>query len=100
MLIDEAYIEFAVAEDMPRSLELLDKYKQVVVLRTFSKAYGLASQRIGYAIADESLLNQLDIVRLPFNVTSLSAVAANAALQDQEYLKDITNKNRTEIENS
>ena len=98
VLIDEAYIEFAVAEDMPRSLELLDKYKQVVVLRTFSKAYGLASQRIGYAIADESLLNQLDIVRLPFNVTSLSAVAANAALQDQEYLKDITNKNRTEIE--
>lgn len=98
VLIDEAYIEFATAEDMPNSLELLSQYDQVVVLRTFSKAYGLASQRIGYAIASEDLLNQLDIVRLPFNVTSLSAVAADAALKDQNYLRDITTKNRIEIE--
>lgn len=98
VLIDEAYIEFAVAEDMPNSLELLSKYNQVVVLRTLSKAYGLAAQRIGYAIANESLLDQLDIVRLPFNVTSLSAVAADAAIKDQAYLKDITTKNRHEIE--
>lgn len=98
VLLDEAYIEFAVAKDKPNSLELLSKYDQVVVLRTFSKAYGLASQRIGYAIANESLLNQLDVVRLPFNVTSLSAVAANAAVNDQEYLNDITEKNRIEVE--
>lgn len=98
VLIDEAYIEFAVAEDMPNSLELLSQYEQVVVLRTFSKAYGLASQRIGYAIANESLLEQLDIVRLPFNVTSLSAVAADAAAKDQTYLKDIMSQNRNEVE--
>lgn len=98
ILIDEAYIEFADADDMPNSLELLSKYEQVVVLRTLSKAYGLASQRIGYAVAQASLLDQLDIVRLPFNVTSLSAVAADAAIKDQDYLNDMAQKNRVEIE--
>ena len=74
--MDEAYYEYAEAEDYPQTLPLLEKYENLMVLRTFSKAYGLAF-RIGYAIGDAKLIGQLEVARLPFNT---STVAQSVAL--------------------
>lgn len=86
IVLDEAYYEYADAKDYPKSLELLDKYSNLVILRTFSKAYGLASLRIGYGIASPKIIELLNRVRNPFNVNSLAQVAAIASLKDQEFV--------------
>ncbi|MCG3400096.1 histidinol-phosphate transaminase [Staphylococcus massiliensis] len=98
VMVDEAYFEFVNQEDYPNTFELQDKYQNVVLLRTFSKAYGLAGLRIGYVIADESHVNNWDIIRPPFDIGVLTQVAAQAALEDQDYLKDVTSKVVTERE--
>ena len=69
--MDEAY-EYAEAEDYPQTLPLLEKYENLMVLRTFSKAYGLAAFRIGYAIGDAKLIGQLEVARLPFNTSTVA----------------------------
>lgn len=88
LILDEAYYEYAKdTSDYPNSLALQTKYPNLVILRTFSKIYGLAGLRIGYAIADQTIIELLNRVRFPFNVASLSLAAANAALDDQEFVK-------------
>lgn len=87
IVIDEAYFEFVRASDSPNALELLDKYKNVAVIRTFSKVFGLAGLRLGALFADEFVLNYFNRVRNPFNVNSLAQAAAMAAIDDIEYLK-------------
>ena len=88
VVLDEAYYEFAaIKKDYPDSLSLLDSYKNLVVTRTFSKAYGLSGLRVGFAIADPSIVAALGKVREPFNVNLLAQVAAVAALDDKEHLK-------------
>ena len=67
-----------------------------IVLRTFSKVYGLAGLRIGYGIGHKDLISLMDRVREPFNVNSLSLAAAAAALNDAEYLKKVITTNETE----
>ncbi|MDD9147449.1 MULTISPECIES: histidinol-phosphate transaminase [unclassified Sporolactobacillus] len=94
IVLDEAYIDFVAAEDFPRSLDLLKKHPNIVVLRTFSKSYGLASFRIGYAIGQTQLINEIDKVRPPFNNPRLSQIAAFAALQDIDFMEDCVRKNR------
>ncbi len=98
VIIDEAYFEFVSAQDFPDTLALQEKYDNAFLLRTFSKAYGLAGLRVGYVVASEQAIEKWNIIRPPFNVTRISEYAAVAALEDQQYLKEITHKNITERE--
>ncbi|WP_299702326.1 histidinol-phosphate transaminase [uncultured Pontibacter sp.] len=86
VVVDEAYIEYATAPDCANALSLLPSFPNLVVLRTFSKAYGLASVRIGYMIAQRSLIQQVLEVKQPYNVNQLAQVAAMAALEDEQFL--------------
>ncbi|MEB6569979.1 histidinol-phosphate transaminase [Staphylococcus auricularis] len=96
VVIDEAYFEFVTASDYPDTLALQQKYENAFVLRTFSKAYGLAGMRIGYVIAAEDTVEKWNIVRPPFNIGRLSEYAAVAAYEDQDYVKQIRERNAKE----
>ncbi len=85
VVFDEAYIEYAASKAFP-DLRTLLKRKNVAVLRTFSKAYGLAGCRIGYMIADPAFIEAAERVRQPFNVNSLAQAAAAAALDDGGFV--------------
>ena len=86
VFIDEAYYEFAQGGDYPETLSLIEREdRNVVIARTFSKAYGLAGLRVGYGVARKDIAQVLNKVREPFNVNSLAQVAALAALEDKEY---------------
>jgi len=87
LVLDEAYYEFVTDPEFPKSLDYLREGRNVVILRTFSKIYGLAGLRIGYGVAPERLVFYMNKVRQPFNVNSLAQVAAMAALEDEEHLK-------------
>jgi histidinol-phosphate aminotransferase len=85
LAVDEAYFEFVRREDYPDVVALIKKRPGTIVLRTFSKVYGLAGTRIGYGIVDSELASYLERARHPFNVNSLAEVAALAALDDAEH---------------
>ncbi|MFH1772202.1 MAG: histidinol-phosphate transaminase [Candidatus Omnitrophota bacterium] len=85
---DEAYFEFAPG-DFPRTIELLKKRENLIVTRTFSKAYGLAGLRIGYAITTEEIAGYLNKVREPFNVNRFSQSLALEALENKDFLKKV-----------
>lgn len=88
VVLDEAYYDFArVKKDYPESLKLLKDFKNLIVTRTFSKAYGLAGLRIGYAVTSPEISSALNKVREPFNVNSLAQAAAAAALDYAGFLK-------------
>jgi histidinol-phosphate aminotransferase len=84
--IDEAYVEYIRDGMLPDSLELARSRSNVVVLRTFSKAYGLAGLRVGYAVGHPDLITALDKVFVPFSVTSISQAAAIASLNAADEL--------------
>ncbi|PYC27613.1 histidinol-phosphate transaminase [Aquipseudomonas alcaligenes] len=86
VVLDEAYIEYAEGFDLPDGLDYLARYPNLLVSRTFSKAYGLASLRVGYALSSPQVADVLNRVRAPFNVNSLALAAACAALDDADYL--------------
>lgn len=83
VVLDEAYAEFAQRSMVP----LVKEYENLLVLRTFSKAYGLAGLRIGYGVADERIIDYLFRVKPPFNVNLLAQYAAVEALRDVEHLE-------------
>lgn len=88
VVLDEAYYEFAVGPDYPRSVEYLRAGRQnLIVLRTFSKVYGLAGLRVGYMLAGENVIDYMERARTPFNVNRLAQVAALAALDDDEHVR-------------
>jgi histidinol-phosphate aminotransferase len=87
VVVDEAYAEYVRASDFPKTLKLVNAYANLLMLRTCSKAYGLAGLRIGYGIGSEAVIGALNKVRQPFNVNSLAQAAARAALQDQDHVK-------------
>lgn len=93
IVIDEAYFEYVTAKDYPDSLKLIETYQNILVLRTFSKAYGLAGLRIGYAIGQEEIITGLNTAREPFNVNLIAQEAATAALDDIEFLEKSTTLN-------
>jgi len=93
VVADEAYAEFAESKQFPRSVEYVNDFP-LLVLRTFSKAYGLAGLRIGYGIAEESLISYLERTKQPFSVNMVALVGAHAALKDTAYLKKILNNNK------
>jgi len=86
LIWDEAYFEYVDDPDYPDSLAYIDSHPNLMVLRTFSKAYGLAGLRIGYAIAHPDAVVYLEKVRPPFNVNRLAQVAAIAALDDDGHV--------------
>lgn len=91
---DEAYREFVTREDYPmNSIGFVKEYPNVLVMRTFSKAYGLAGLRVAYTVAHESIVETINKVRGPFNVNSLAQKAAIAALEDQDFIKEIYDLN-------
>ena len=86
VVLDEAYNEFLEPELRVDSVGLVKKYPNLLVSRSFSKAYGLAGLRVGFAVAQPALTDLLNRVRQPFNVNSLAQAAAIAALQDKDFL--------------
>lgn len=88
VIVDEAYIDFA--EPNSSVISLIKQYKNLIVLRTFSKSYALCGARIGYCFADETLISALEKGKNLYNVNFISQKLALAALQDEEYLKNTT----------
>ncbi len=91
--VDEAYYEYATAPDYPDSMKYLRAGRRMAVLRTFSKAYGLAGLRIGYALTDSELAGLMNRVRQPFNTNSVAQAAAIAALGDTGHVADTVRNN-------
>ena len=102
VILDEAYFEFAAhIRGYPDSMKY--RYDNVITLRTFSKAYGLAGLRIGYGFSHETLISNLLKVKVPFEPSYFAQVAGHAALDDNEFLKRTIKLNKNEmvkIENS
>ena len=88
VVLDEAYCEYIDKADYPDGIVLQKRYANLIVTRTFSKAYGLGGLRVGYSISDPVIADMLNRVRQPFNVTSVSLAAAQAALNDEAYLAE------------
>ncbi len=86
VVFDEAYIEFVSDSGVAQGLALLADYPLIIVLRTFSKLYGLAGLRIGYGFASDQIIDYMNRVRQPFNANALAQVAATAALDDTEFV--------------
>lgn len=86
IVVDEAYSEYIDKPDYPNALSYLSNYPNLVITRTFSKVYGLAALRLGYAVSSPEIADMLNRARLPFNVNSLVAKAGCAALEDQEHV--------------
>lgn len=94
VILDEAYIEYS-PESNNRSL--LDEFDNVVIVRTFSKAYGLAGLRVGYALSSVAVADLLNRIRQPFNVSRIGLAAAAAALKDQDFIKNTRATNEEQM---
>lgn len=96
VVLDEAYIHYAEGTDMPDSVELFRQHKNLLIMRTFSKVYGLAGLRIGYGIGDPAVLEAMNKLRTPFNLAGVSQAAAMAALDDDEHVHRSIRENAAE----
>lgn len=94
IVVDEAYAEFAESTSFPKTLTYIRDYP-VLILRTFSKAYGLAGLRVGYGIGDPVLVSFLERTKQPFSINLIASLAAQAALGDTEYLARVLDNNRS-----
>lgn len=95
VILDEAYFEYVQEAEYPNGLSLADRYPNLVITRTFSKVYGLASLRVGYSVSHADIADLMNRIRQPFNVNAMSLAAAEAALSDQEYVQrsvDLNNR--------
>lgn len=95
VVCDEAYYEYIVEKDYPQTLSWMARFPNLIVTRTFSKAYGLAGLRVGYGIAGEGIVELVNRIRKPFNVNHLGQVAATLALGDQLFVQDSIALNET-----
>lgn len=86
VVLDEAYNEFVTREGFVSALTLMEEFPNLIVSRTFSKAYGLAGLRVGYSVAHPQVADLLNRLREPFNVNSLALLAATTVLDDADYL--------------
>ena len=89
IVVDEAYSEYVDASGLTSALRLAGRYPNLVVTRTFSKAYGLAGLRVGYFIAHPSVVEVIERLRESFNVNNVALAAAEAALSDAEHLAEV-----------
>jgi histidinol-phosphate aminotransferase len=94
VVVDEAYYEYVLAEDYPQTIPMLKDYPNLMILRTFSKAYGLAALRVGYGIASADLIQKIEPAREPFNTNRIAQAAAIAALEDPEFISECIDKNK------
>ncbi|WP_438950825.1 histidinol-phosphate transaminase [Porticoccus sp.] len=94
VVVDEAYYEYVDQPDYGSALVLIDRYPNLIVTRTFSKAYGLGALRIGYSVSHPDVADILNRLRQPFNVNSPALAAALAVLDDDEYLQRSISVNR------
>ncbi len=94
VVLDEAYIEYS-PESNNRAL--LDEYDNVVIVRTFSKAYGLAGLRVGYALSSPAVADLLNRIRQPFNVSRIGLAAAQAALADSDFIETVRQTNQEQM---
>ncbi len=93
-VVDEAYFEYIENEDYPDSVQWIERFPNLIVTRTFSKAFGLAGLRVGYAVSHPEIAELLNRVRQPFNVNGLALAAAEAALEDEAHLEQTRVLNR------
>lgn len=98
VVLDEAYAEYVVDGSYPDSVNLMTRYPNLLILRTFSKIYGLASLRIGYGVGQSSVIKLINQVREPFNTSRLAQAAAKAAITDHAFIDECCRKNREGIE--
>jgi len=96
VVVDEAYIEYSPQPKQDSAINLIRSFDNVAVIRTFSKIYGLAGMRVGYMVGDEKLVNIINRLRAPFNVSHISQFAAEVALSDQNYIAGIQKLNAGE----
>ncbi len=94
IVLDEAYYEYVEPGLDPDAINNINNYSNLLVLRTFSKAYGLAGLRIGYGVGSEQIITKLNVVRGPFNTTSYTQKAALIALEDESFIKETYEKNK------
>ncbi len=94
-VVDEAYYEYVEADDFPDTLRWLERFPNLIVTRTFSKAYGIAGLRVGYAISNPEISELMNRIRQPFNINSMALAAALAALGDDEHLRKSRRSNQT-----
>ncbi|WP_379129226.1 histidinol-phosphate transaminase [Paenibacillus sp. sgz500958] len=97
VVLDEAYAEYVTDLSYTDGIKLLETYPNLVVLRTFSKIYGLAALRIGYGVGSPEVIKLINQVREPFNTSRLAQAAALAALHDQEYVQECRRLNSAGI---
>jgi histidinol-phosphate aminotransferase len=95
IVIDEAYFEYVDEEGYPDALQWLSEYPNLIVTRTFSKIYGLAGLRVGYAISSPEVSDLLNRVRQPFNANTMALAAATASLGDEEFVRASFDNNKT-----
>lgn len=93
VVMDEAYYEYIETEDYVDTVKEVENFPNLIVLRTFSKAYGLAGLRIGYGVAQEEIATPLNIARGPFNTTTIAQKSALIALKDEEFLQTSLQRN-------
>ncbi|NIM03754.1 histidinol-phosphate transaminase [bacterium] len=101
VVFDEAYREYVTRKDYPQTLPYVKRGQTVIVLRTFSKIYGLAGLRIGYGIGKSELIGFMERIRPPFNTNSLAQIAAQASLSDESHIKrsrELVDKERKYLE--
>lgn len=87
VVCDEAYYEYVTEKDYPQTIPKISQYPNLIVTRTFSKAYGLAGLRLGYGVAHPQLVELINRVRQPFNLNHLAMVAGTLALSDQAFVE-------------
>jgi len=95
VLVDEAYFEYVSVAGYESFISRIERHPNLIVTRTFSKAYGLAGLRVGYAVSNPAIADVLNRVRQPFNVHAMGLAAAEAALGDAEHLKHSVEVNRS-----
>jgi len=96
LVLDDAYFEYMKKKDYKPSLDLFKNKDNVVVIRTFSKIYGLASLRVGWGYASKKIINAMNLIKPPFNVNQLAQTAATEALKDKNFINQSVKHNITE----
>ena len=93
VVLDGAYAEYVMQDDYDGGFSLAEEFENIIITRTFSKAFGLAGLRIGWCYASEKVAHILNKVKGPFNTQSISQEMAIIALEDKEYLEKVVNNN-------
>ena len=91
--MDDAYFEYMQNKDYVSGLDLFKNRNNVIIIRTFSKIYGLASLRVGWGHASSKIINAMNVIKPPFNVNQIAQIAATEALKDKDFINKSINHN-------